>query len=46
MDGDAGALADLVVKGVNGALEAAKKKAGAEMSKLTGGMGGLGDLLS
>lgn len=39
-------LEELIVTGVNGALKAAKKKAGAEMSKMTGGMGGLSNLLS
>ena len=37
-------LHELIVTGVNGALKAAKKKAGSEMSKLAGGMG-LGDLM-
>jgi nucleoid-associated protein EbfC len=37
-------LQELIVNGVNGALKAAKKKAGAEMSKLAG-TSGLGKLL-
>ena len=37
-------LEELLVAGINGALKAAKKKAGSEMSKLAGGMG-LGDLM-
>lgn len=37
-------LQDLIVNGVNGALKAAKKKAGSEMSKMAGSMG-LGKLM-
>lgn len=45
--GNAEKLGRQVTSAVNGALAAAKKQAGAEMSKLAGagGLGGLGDLL-
>ena len=45
--GNAEKLGRQITTGVNGALAAAKKQAGAEMSKLAGagGLGGLGDLL-
>lgn len=38
-------LQELIVAGVNGALKSAQKKAGGAISKLTGGLGGLSDLL-
>ena len=43
--GDAAALGKMVTQAVNGALSSAKKEAGAEMAKMTGGLGGLSDLL-
>lgn len=38
-------LEKMIVGAVNSALNAAKKMAGGEMSKITGGMGGLSDML-
>lgn len=38
-------LEKAIVNAVNRALESAKKEAGAEMSKLAGGLGGLSDML-
>jgi len=38
-------LEKVLVMTVNSALNAAKKTAGSEMSKLTGGLGGLSDML-
>ena len=38
-------LNQIVTKAVNGALKEVKKQAGAEMQKMTEGMGGLGDML-
>jgi len=40
-----GRLESSVTKAMNGSLDLAKKKAGEEMAKLTGGLGGLSDLL-
>ena len=34
-----------IASAVNAALEAAKREAGSRMTKMAGGMGGLGDLL-
>jgi nucleoid-associated protein EbfC len=38
-------LADTVTKMVNSALDAAKKAAAQDMAKMTGGLGGLADML-
>lgn len=37
-------LEKMIVAAVNKAMESAKKKAASEMSSLTGGLGGLGDM--
>ena len=38
-------LEKMIVSATNSALDASKKMAGSEMSKMTGGMGGLADML-
>jgi DNA-binding YbaB/EbfC family protein len=42
---DAAKLEDAVASAVNGALNAAKQEAAKEMSKMTGGMGGMAEML-
>jgi len=42
---DPARLESSIAAAVNGALSSAKKMAGSEMSKMTGGLGGLADLL-
>lgn len=42
---DTGRLAKMVVAATNSALDSVKKMAGGEMTKMTGGLGGLADML-